>query len=635
MGTISAYDKINYSQLKLPTFQEMAMAPAYLTQKHEESQDALASIMSEANKAELLAKESPNGTSSKAYQDYVNQLNEATESLTKKGVNASNVKSKISTARGTYNKAILPILQAGETRAKYSQVLTEAKSKDQSLEIAPIDNSVDAWVSRAGQMPAIQGASGEELHKQVATVASTFKSQIEETMPELKQVMGPNGRPLLDEYIYYKSAGYKPQRIAELLGGKISPEKMTELDKQLTKVVDDVMVANNVYGMFAPDSAEAERLKTRASMGLYEAVGGTQMGKFTDEATRTDRNQRNAAALDIETYKAKKTIDAVAAMNATLGGLGNLYPTVDEATLDNKDIKAISGIEEELTKLGNSVIPEKEEGTHKYNYGRDSDIGAAKKIASISNRKYLEENGIEYKNRPASAVLKDVQNLRKYKAVAYASHEFKVSNTDEKAAIEYILERDKGFVDENGEPISKRQLEKMISFDKDGTNITGTTGHLRFIPTTGQLILTDGKKNFYVNTGVIDTRGLSKAQNASKVAYANKFGIPLNEVSPKTISARMGEMVKNKVNNPKTQEMISSIYNSAIIKAVQSGRVLDEATKRQMFSDTQDAVQLAIEQDIQKDIWDTTDSKGNTVGQVTKSAMDDIFTYLFHKNTAE
>ena len=73
MGTISAYDKINYSQLKLPTFQEMAMAPAYLTQKHEESQDALASIMSEANKAELLAKESPNGTSSKAYQDYVNQ----------------------------------------------------------------------------------------------------------------------------------------------------------------------------------------------------------------------------------------------------------------------------------------------------------------------------------------------------------------------------------------------------------------------------------------------------------------------------------------------------------------------------------------------------------------------------------
>ena len=59
MAAISAYDKINYSQLKLPSFEELAMAPAHLTKKHEEAEDNLAAITSEATKAEMLAMENP------------------------------------------------------------------------------------------------------------------------------------------------------------------------------------------------------------------------------------------------------------------------------------------------------------------------------------------------------------------------------------------------------------------------------------------------------------------------------------------------------------------------------------------------------------------------------------------------
>ena len=623
MGTISAYDKINYSQLKLPTFQEMAMAPAYLTQKHEESQDALASIMSEANKAELLAKESPNGTSSKAYQDYVNQLNEATESLTKKGVNDSNVKSKISTARGTYNKAILPILKAGEDRAKYSQVLTEAKSKDQSLEIAPIDNSVDAWVSRAGQMPAIQGASGEELHKQVATVASTFKSQIEETMPELKQVMGPKGRPLLDEYIYYKSAGYKPQRIAELLGGKISPEKMTELDKQLTKVVDDVMVANNVYGMFAPDSAEAERLKTRASMGLYEAVGGTQMGKFTDEPTRTDRNQRNAALLDVQTYKIKKEIDAEIAGRAAANDLTGYYPSTDIVAInpDTEDAQTALKVFNDAHSTGLWDVVK-----------AVTSIGRGNTDASRAID-FLNKAGITYKNRPATEVKEDISNWIRYNSVAAPSYTIKISESDKLKTIEYLYEKG-SLVNEKGEPINikKGVAKNLLNYDEETMSLKGTNANIEVSPTNQKVYLAGKDGAIFINLDKIDDKNLKQALMQPNIELSKRTGIPFNQVSPTTLASHKLKTVKSRLNTEKSKKEIDTEVNRIISEAVANNAIITETEKQSVQSAVRQAKFKKLEQEYDMELDGINSTTRTPMGKITKSALDRLSTGITYTN---
>ena len=625
MAAISAYDKINYSQLKLPSFEELAMAPAHLTKKHEEAEENLAAITSEATKAERLAMESPDSEASKMYQGYLQKLQEATDALGQKGVNMSGVKQRVNEARGTYNSTIAPILSAGELRSKYAEAAASAKTS--GMEVAPIENSIDAWMGRNGQMPAINGVSHDKIYKQASDIGESLKSQIDQVAPQLQQVTGPNGKPIMDEYIYYVTTGAVPENIMKMMRRELTPEQMSKIDQTINNSVEGLLEANNVYGLFKPGSEEAERLRTTAFLGMNSAVGGTQMGKMTDEATRFNRNQAIQYEYDIKLFKEKQAIENANKMNSAMQGLGNYYPTVDEAAINSEEIKMLEGIEKSLDAPGTTEVFKGTTTGYPGYTGKKEGLSDAQKS-------FLAKYNVDITSKSKAEILKDIQRIKKYSAQSYASHDFNLDPKATNDTVEAIMERPNGFIDEKGNPISREKLVKdgLISLDESGMNVTGVYGRLKMVPVTGQMYLLkgDGKSRVYINGAAIDSKGLAVAQTAVRASYANVLGIKLDEVTPENITRKMYENTTNIMKTQEAKEAVAAEKLRITQIVVSSGQYLSPIEIEQK---AQQNVEERVEQQIQKQIW-TTKAPGTdkTIGETTRGSMDTIFTSLTYSN---
>ena len=170
MASISAYDKMSYGKVNLPTLQEMMVAPQYLEEQHNIALQESGKLSAEANMAATLAMENPNSKAAKSYQAYMADLNKATNALSEKGVQGSNIKAALSSARGRYTGEIMPIIQAGAVREKDLAVLKEAKMKDPTLlyNADPLAYSIDSYISRGNSSYIPDAISGKALEDATA-----------------------------------------------------------------------------------------------------------------------------------------------------------------------------------------------------------------------------------------------------------------------------------------------------------------------------------------------------------------------------------------------------------------------------------------------------------------------------------
>ena len=308
---VNAYDRASYSQLKLPTFQEMMIAPQYLTEQHEMAQARADELLSEAQKVELAAMENPNGKAAQLYQGYTQRLNEAVNSLNERGINASNIKANLGRLKADYNAQIAPIAQAWEQQRKDKEAYNAMTAKDRSLITAydPSQASIDAYLGRNNASYIPQGISGNEIAQRVAMAAKPYSDWISQRLPEIAKT----GLPY--KYFTMVQKGFSPDDVAAAMRDDgIDAQTASEGALMLKDLRDNVIASSGAYELFGNNPEAIDRLIQYANTGLSQAIGTKQFGQLEDTAGlqaeadyRRDRLARARAA----DKKKKSTMPAV------------------------------------------------------------------------------------------------------------------------------------------------------------------------------------------------------------------------------------------------------------------------------------------------------------------------------------
>lgn len=292
---VNAYDRASYSQLKLPTFQEMMIAPQYLTEQHEMAQARADELLSEAQKVELAAMENPNGKAAQLYQGYTQRLNEAVNSLNERGINASNIKANLGKLKADYNAQIAPIAQAWEQQRKDKEAYNAMTAKDRSLITAydPSQTSIDAYLGRNNASYIPQGISGNEIAQRVAMAAKPYSDWISQKLPEISKT----GLPY--KYFTMVQKGFSPDDVAAAMRDDgIDAQTASEGALMLKDLRDNVIASSGAYELFGNNPEAINRLIQYANTGLSQAIGTKQFGTlsdtFNEDMAKTAAKQRAA-----------------------------------------------------------------------------------------------------------------------------------------------------------------------------------------------------------------------------------------------------------------------------------------------------------------------------------------------------
>lgn len=329
MAEFSVYDNVGYGRLNLPSFQELMVAPAYLTEQHDLANERLSETLSQANLAEVAAMQDPNSRAAQMYQAYTSSLNQAIEDLSSKGLQGSGIKSRLGKLRADYNSQISPILGAYEQqkadKARYDELVTRDPSWIGAYD--PSRATIDSYLSTGNQSYVPQGISGQALTTQVANAAKPFADWVNQNLPQLA------GTGLPFQYFTMIQKGFSPNDVAMAIARDtgVSAQEASQGAQILAQLRDNVLVANGVYNLFDVDSEEFNRAVEYANQGLYQAIGTRQFGNMTDTF-----NQNIA----VERFKA-----SLKSGDTGIGSVG-MYPIVNVDANKGKEIdKKLSSVE--------------------------------------------------------------------------------------------------------------------------------------------------------------------------------------------------------------------------------------------------------------------------------------------------
>lgn len=371
---VNAYDRASYSQLKLPTFQEMMIAPQYLTEQHEMAQARADELLSEAQKVELAAMENPNGKAAQLYQGYTQRLNEAVNSLNERGINASNIKANLGRLKADYNAQIAPIAQAWEQQRKDKEAYNAMTAKDRSLITAydPSQTSIDAYLGRNNASYIPQGISGNEIAQRVAMAAKPYSDWISQKLPEISKT----GLPY--KYFTMVQKGFSPDDVAAAMRDDgIDAQTASEGSLMLKDLRDNVIASSGAYDLFNNNPEAINRLIQYANTGLSQAIGTKQFGQLEDtaglQAESDYRKDRLARARAADKEK-KPTIPAV-----------NMLPgiKVEDTDRGKELIEKMQGLEDSELKsilqgITNITPESKKKLTDRINYLKTLPINSIK-----------------------------------------------------------------------------------------------------------------------------------------------------------------------------------------------------------------------------------------------------------------
>lgn len=280
MSTISAYDKMAYSQTKLPSLQEMMTVPAYMQEQHDLALADSSKLLSEANLAANLAMEDPNSESAKRYQTYISELQKATDLLNTKGLKGSNIKSTLLSAKGRYNAEILPIINAGMVRAKDQELIQKAGLDSTMLiNTDPSQLSIDAYIKRGNQSYIPNMINGTDLTKATSDAVKQFSDQIR---TDASTLFKDTNLPF--QYLAYiqKGATIDEVQDAMIREGR-NVEEVNTMTSMLQGVVDNVLKSHGVYDKFGDNENLINKAWEHASRGLYSAIGKPDTQIVTDQ----------------------------------------------------------------------------------------------------------------------------------------------------------------------------------------------------------------------------------------------------------------------------------------------------------------------------------------------------------------
>lgn len=321
---MNVFDKIDYNKMRLPSFQEMMVAPAYVKEQYDSAQESIYSTMAEADKDAMFAALDPDSKLSRGYYSYMNDLGTIAESITNKDVPISSLRGQVAKAKAKLNSAVLPLRAAAQVRLQDTDLINKLKvDRNKLVQVDESQLSLDNIAARGFTSYVPKVIDGKEVYNLSAELTKAVNKSLDQHIelknhPEIKHMLLVNARR----------------------GGT-----MEDLDKALSKSALSASAKNqvalmyrnvydNVIQTFGIENDEENRMLPFIKGGMLSELGESNTNIMQDQMAIL-RQQRALAKED--------TKDSGA--NPELYPLGNRIP---KANTNSEEFRKLSKKKEKL-----------------------------------------------------------------------------------------------------------------------------------------------------------------------------------------------------------------------------------------------------------------------------------------------
>lgn len=263
------YSLVANSQFKARSFDDLLRPYAMYTQEYRAQEDAIADLATKADVWAGLANEQTDPVAYAQYTNYANALKDQAIIMADRGLNPSSRQAMLNLKR-RYSSEIVPIEQAYTARKAQAEEQRKALLQNPTLMMSrrADTTSLDRYIENPNL--GYESYSGALLTQQVGQAAAAIAKELRDY---------GKGKPL-DGFTktWLQQHGYTAGEVAFAINHPNDPRASNVLNTIVNNVMNDSGI---------PEWADNKTLNQAynyARQGLWQAVGQTQIGSYTDQA---------------------------------------------------------------------------------------------------------------------------------------------------------------------------------------------------------------------------------------------------------------------------------------------------------------------------------------------------------------
>ena len=263
------YSLVANTQFKARNFDDMIRPYVMYTQEYRAQEDAIADLATKADVWAGLANEQTDPVAYAQYTNYANALKDQAAVMADRGLNPSSRQAMLNLKR-RYSSEIVPIEQAYTARKAQAEEQRKALLQNPTLMISrrADTTSLDRYMENPNL--GYESYSGALLIQQAGQAATAIAKELRDY---------GKGKPL-DGFTrtWLQQHGYTAAEVAFAINHPDDPRASNVLTTIVNNVIADSGMTNWA------DNKTLNQAYNYARQGLWQAVGQTQVGTYTDQA---------------------------------------------------------------------------------------------------------------------------------------------------------------------------------------------------------------------------------------------------------------------------------------------------------------------------------------------------------------
>ena len=263
------YSLVANTQFKARNFDDMIRPYVMYTQEYRAQEDAIADLATKADVWAGLANEQTDPVAYAQYTNYANALKDQAAVIADRGLNPSSRQAMLNLKR-RYSSEIVPIEQAYTARKAQAEEQRKALLQNPTLMMSrrADTTSLDRYMENPNL--GYESYSGALLTQQAGQAAAAIAKELRDY---------GKGKPL-DGFTrtWLQQHGYTAAEVAFAINHPDDPRASSVLNTIVNNVIADSGMTNWA------DNKTLNQAYNYARQGLWQAVGQTQVGTYTDQA---------------------------------------------------------------------------------------------------------------------------------------------------------------------------------------------------------------------------------------------------------------------------------------------------------------------------------------------------------------
>lgn len=580
MAAVNAYDKITYGEFKLPSLQELMVAPMYMQQLHNKAEEEF--LQNQALAADAATRFQPgiDDAAIQANQQFQSSVQADIYDLSKNGLTPG-VRRRLIQRKTDFTNNILPLNKAAVDREQWAKAAKEAQLRNPSLIIKdPMQVGLDRWIADPTSHE-LNPISGQEIYERTRQEMVPISKYISQNLPELSKT----GIPY--KYWAMTQAGATPEDIALALNKDLGVDlaKTAPLAYLIRDAANRVISSTGVYDYYGADSAEAQRAWEYAASAFNTALGASKVEGISDDfSMRLALQQAQEQAL-------ARRANSKGSKNTKLSGL--YFADKYGASEDVPQIKELSNIraaiENDFSKNTLDFLASLT--------GNPSDQLALRAYSTNKNLQKLKKYGIDVnENTSVDKVLDlidaEIDKLgKKYGYTTYDDPDLKKGFINR--VIPAITSGSLNVYSSLDNALSgTKALQKNKWFGKDSQDVINTLNKddsnsfsIEQLDNYGMIRIRDGKDTYYIRPEDIDQSeagyydALRKIRGMSDSEYNDLYNHAYNSI----IEAQSRGDAESYFKNINYLEFLSSLRDSTIPSRTKTAMLTTGVNKEIQF----------------------------------------------------